>query len=181
MAIDLGWRVASLHRLNDPRVLRIIFPWPNRALVEQEAKEFDLDPYLIAALIRQESAFDAAAMSRAGARGMMQLMPATARGLARQLKVEWSDRLLGVADANVHFGSAHLATMLRQYDGEVVPALAAYNAGGSRVRRWLRFPEAGDWFSFIERIPFPETRGYIQTLLRNRALYAGLYGEWKAP
>ena len=181
LAINLGWRVVSLHRLNDPRVLRIIFPWPNRALVEQEAKEFDLDPYLVAALIRQESAFDAAAMSRSGARGMMQLMPATARGLARQLKVEWSNRLLGVADANIHLGSAHLATMLRQYDDELVPALAAYNAGGSRVRRWLRLPGAGDWFSFIERIPFSETRGYVQTLLRNRALYAGLYGEWKAP
>ena len=177
VAVNLGWRIAGLHRLNDPRVLRIIFPWPNRELVEREAGEFDLDPYLMAALIRQESAFDADATSRAGARGMMQLMPATARGLARQLGVAWDNAFLGVADANVHLGAAHLATMLKQYDGEVVPALAAYNAGGSRVRRWLRFPEAGDWFSFIERVPFPETRGYLRTLLRNRALYEALYGE----
>ena len=177
VAVNLGWRIAGLHRLNDPRVLRIIFPWPNRELVEREAGEFDLDPYLMAALIRQESAFDAAATSRAGARGMMQLMPATARGLARRLGVAWDNAFLEVADANVHLGAAHLARMLKQYDGEVVPALAAYNAGGSRVRRWLRFPEAGDWFSFIERIPFPETRGYLRTLLRNRALYEALYGE----
>lgn len=178
-AVALGWRIAGLHRLNDPRVLRIIFPWPNRQLLEREAREFDLDPFLLAALVRQESAFDADATSRAGARGLMQLMPATARGLARQLGVDWDNAFLGIADANVHLGAAHLVQMLRQYGGEIVPALAAYNAGGSRVRRWLRFPEAraGDWFLFIERIPFAETRGYVQTLLRNRELYSALYGE----
>jgi soluble lytic murein transglycosylase len=159
-------------------VLRIIFPWPHRDLLEREAAEFNLDPFLLVALVRQESAFDADATSRAGARGMMQLMPATARGLARQLHVDWNSTFLGVADANVHLGAAHLAQMLRQYD-EVVLALAAYNAGGSRVRRWMRYPEAraGDWFSFTERIPFPETRGYVQTLLRNRELYRALYGK----
>jgi soluble lytic murein transglycosylase-like protein len=182
-AVAVGWRLASLHRLNDPRVLRIIFPWPNRELLEREAAEFDLDPFLLVALVRQESAFDANATSRAGARGMMQLMPATARGLARQLQVDWENAYLGIADANVHLGAAHLAQMLRQYDGEVVPALAAYNAGGSRMRRWGRYPEARakDWFRFIERIPFPETRGYVQTLLRNRELYKALFGEIENP
>jgi soluble lytic murein transglycosylase len=180
-AVGLGWTVAGRHKLNDPRVLRVIFPWPNRELVNREAGEFDLDPYLMAAMIRQESAFDPDATSRAGARGMMQLMPATARGLARQLRLDWDNTFLGVADANVHMGAAYLAAMLRQYDGEVVPALAAYNAGGSRVRRWLRYPEAGDWPLFIERIPFAETRGYVQTLLRNRAVYRALYSEPPVP
>lgn len=178
-AVAIGWRIVSLHRLNDARVLRIIFPWPNRDLLEREAAEFNLDPFLLAALVRQESVFDADATSRAGARGMMQLMPATARGLARRLQVDWDNAFLGVADANVHLGAAHLAQMLRQYNDQVVPALAAYNAGGSRVRRWMRYPEAqaADWFLFTERIPFPETRGYVQTLLRNRELYRALYGE----
>jgi len=178
-AVGIGWRIAGLHSLNDPRVLRIIFPWPHRDLLEREAAEFNLDPFLLVALVRQESAFDADATSRAGARGMMQLMPATARGLARQLHVDWNSTLLGVADANVHLGAAHLAQMLRQYNDEVVLALAAYNAGGSRVRRWMRYPEAqaGDWFLFTERIPFRETRGYVQTLLRNRELYRALYGK----
>jgi soluble lytic murein transglycosylase len=180
-AVNLGWAVVGRHKLNDPRVLRVIFPWPNRELVNREASEFDLDPYLMAAMIRQESAFDPDATSRAGARGMMQLMPATARGLARQLRLDWDNTFLGVADANVHMGAAYLAAMLRQYDGELVPALAAYNAGGSRVRRWLRYPEAGDWPLFIERIPFPETRGYVQTLLRNRAVYSALYSEPPVP
>ncbi len=178
-AVAIGWRIVGLHRLNDPRVLRIIFPWPNRDLIEREAAEFNIDPFLLVALVRQESAFDADATSRAGARGMMQLMPATARGMARQLRVDWSNTYLGVADANVHLGAAHLAQILRQYDDELVLALAAYNAGGSRVRRWRRFPEAqaADWFLFIERIPFAETRGYVRTLLRNRDLYRALYGE----
>ena len=180
-AVRVGWRIAGLHHLNDPRVLRLIFPFPNRALVEREAEKFDLDPYLMAALIRQESAFDADATSRAGARGMMQLMPATARWLAGRLGVDWDNAFLGIADANVHLGAAHLADQLRRYNGEVVPALAAYNAGGSRANRWLRFPEAGDWFAFIERIPFAETRGYVQTLLRNRAVYRALYGAAAGP
>ena len=158
-------------------VWELFYPLPYREHVEHYALARGLDPYLVAALIRQESAFDAGATSRAGAKGMMQLMPATARGVARQLNVVWSTAFLEVADANMHLGAAHLATMLRQYDGEVVPALAAYNAGGSRVRRWLRFPEAGDWIAFIERIPFPETRGYLRTLIRNRALYEALYGK----
>jgi soluble lytic murein transglycosylase len=175
-AIRLGWRITSDVTLNHPRVVRIIFPWPNRRLVEREAREFGLDPFLVVGLIRQESAFDPDATSRAGARGLMQLMPTTADELARRLGVDWSDDLLGVADANMHLGVAHLSALLRHYDGRVIPTLAAYNAGGTPVARWLRFPEAKDPFLFVERIPYAETRGYVRTVLRNRAIYEALYG-----
>jgi soluble lytic murein transglycosylase len=175
-AIRLGWRITADVTLNHPRVVRIIFPWPNRRLVEREAREFGLDPFLVVGLIRQESAFDPDATSRAGARGLMQLMPTTADELARRLGVDWSDDLLGVADANMHLGVAHLSALLRHYDGRVIPTLAAYNAGGTPVARWLRFPEANDPFLFVERIPYVETRGYVRTVLRNRAIYEALYG-----
>ena len=124
---------------------------------------------LFQALIKQESRFNVAAESPVGAYGLTQLMPGTAKDL-------------GVnphnIEENLRGGARYLRQQLTKF-GDVNKALAAYNAGGSRVTRWLRFPEAKarDWFLFIERIPFAETRGYVQTLLRNRELYSALYGE----
>ena len=176
--ISLGWRAAGRLTLNDPRVLRAIFPWPHRALIVSEARRFALDPYLLAGLIRQESSFKADAESRAGALGLMQLMPSTARGIARRLGVSWDPALTQVADANLHLGAAHLAQLLRRFDGAVVPAVAAYNAGGGAVSRWLRGPRrAEDAALFVERIPYSETRGYVRAVLRNRDLYRALYPE----
>jgi soluble lytic murein transglycosylase len=174
-AVNLGWRVARDRTLNDPRVLRVIFPWPLRSLIEQEAAEHEVDPYLLAGLIRQESNFRPAVISRAGARGLTQLMPSTASWLARQHGIPWDRRYLTTAGLNLHLGTSHLAALLRTYDGDVIPALAAYNAGGRPVARWLRYPEAKDPVRFVERIPYVETRGYLRTVLRNRSLYRGLY------
>lgn len=174
-AVSLGWRAAGELTLNDPRVLRVVFPWPLRDQIEAEARKFNIDPYLLAGLIRQESTFRPAVVSRAGATGLMQLMPRTAAQIARGLRVDWSERLLTVPDANLHLGAAHLATLLRRYRGGEVWALAAYNAGGRPVDRWRRLAGGGDPFLFVERIPYPETRGYVQTVVRNRALYRALY------
>jgi soluble lytic murein transglycosylase len=173
--VALGWRAAERHTLHDRDVLEAVFPWPFRGVVRAEARKLGLDPYLLAAVIRQESMFRPDVTSRAGARGLMQLMPGTAAQTASRLGVAWDEGLLAVADANLHIGAAYLGALLRQYDGEVVPALAAYNAGGRPVARWLRYPEASDPARFVERIPYVETRGYLRSVLRNRALYAALY------
>ena len=175
-AISLGWRAARTLTLNHSRVLRAIYPWPLRDVVVAEAREFGLDAYLLAALIRQESSFDPLARSRAGARGLMQVMPGTARQAANRQGVEWSDQMLRVPDANIHVGAAHLAALLRHYRGEVAVTLAAYNAGLTPVERWRRrFPETRDPVQFTERIPYGETRGYVRTVLRNWSLYRILY------
>ena len=179
-AVSLGWRAAGELTLNDPRVLRVVFPWPLRELIEAEARKFDLDPYLLAGLIRQESTFRPAVVSRAGATGLMQLMPRTAAQIARGLGVDWSERLLTVPDANLHLGAAHFATLLRRYRGDEVWALAAYNAGGRPVDRWRQLAGGADPLLFVERIPYPETRGYVQTVVRNRALYRALYPSGSA-
>lgn len=179
--VTLGWRAAERHTLHDRDVLEAVYPWPFRRAVEAEARKLGLDPYLLAAVIRQESMFRPDVTSRAGARGLMQLMPGTAAQTARRLGVAWDDGLLTVADANLHIGAAYLGALLRQYDGEVVPALAAYNAGGRPVARWLRYPEASDAARFVERIPFVETREYLRSVLRNRALYAALYPGGSEP
>ena len=140
-----------------------------------EARKFDVDPYLVAGLIRQESSFKSGAISRAGALGLMQLMPPTAREVARGLSVEWDQRLLLVADANLHLGVAHFAALLRTYKGDIAPALAAYNAGGTPVRRWLRVPGSDNPVRFVEAVTYSETRGYLKTVIRNSELYRALY------
>ena len=175
VASSLGWRAARGLSLDDPRVLRVIFPFPWRHIIEAEAREFGIDPYLLAAVIRQESGFRRAVVSPAGAWGLMQLMPGTARMTASRLGLPWRKGLLTVPGANVHIGAAHLAMLLRRYRGRVTRALAAYNAGGRPVSRWVRNPGAADAFWFVEEIPYPETRGYVRSVMRNRAVYEALY------
>ncbi len=175
-AVRLGYRAARDLGLNHPRVLRAVFPWPQRELVTAEAAAYGLDPYLVAGLIRQESWFLPTARSRAGAVGYMQLMPATAREVARRTGAEWSDAFLTVADANLHVGCAHLAGLLRRYANDVPSALAAYNAGGTPVDRWRRRPGASDPAQFVELIGYPETQEYVRNVLRHRELYRWLYG-----
>lgn len=180
-AVNLGWRAARVLGLHDARVLRLVFPWPFRDLVESEAQKFNLDPYLLAGLIRQESLFRTGVTSRAGAVGLMQLMPGTALQVAQRLGLEWHEGLLGVADANLHMGAAHLASLLRRYRGDEVLALAAYNAGGRPVEQWRRWNPKQDWVQFVERIPYPETRAYVRTVVRNRTLYRALYPATDRP
>ncbi len=174
-AVRLGWQ-AALRSPNDPRVLRAIFPWPDRGALEAEAQEFGVDPYLLAALVRQESVFDVAALSRAGARGLAQLLPGTAAITARDLDVTFDPSWITLPDYNLHLGAAHLAELLRRFGGRVEVAAAAYNAGAAPVGRWLTRPGADDPDQFLELVPYPETRGYIRAVLRNRELYRALYG-----
>jgi soluble lytic murein transglycosylase len=173
-AVRLGWQ-AFARAPGDGRTLRAIWPWPNRAAVEAEAREFGLDPLLFAALVRQESIFDAEALSPAGARGLAQLLPSTAALTARGLDVTFYPDWITVPDLNLHLGAAHFAELLRRYNGRIDAAIAAYNAGGRPVARWLLLPGAADPDRFLEGITYPETRGYVRSVLRNRALYQALY------
>ena len=173
-AVRLGWQ-AALKAPNDPRVLRAIFPWPNRRAVEGEAAEFGVDPLLLVAIVRQESVFDAQALSPAGARGLAQLLPGTAALTARGLDVTFYPEWITVPDLNLHLGAAHLQELLERFPGRVDAAVAAYNAGTAPVTRWLARPGADDPDQFIESIPYQETRGYVRSVLRNRELYRALY------
>tara|TARA_R110002095_G_scaffold214833_1_gene207660 strand:- start:8596 stop:10755 length:2160 start_codon:yes stop_codon:yes gene_type:complete len=136
-----------------------------------------IEPALMLAITRQESAFAADAISWAGARGLMQLMPGTARAVSRQLKVSYSEPLL-TADPtyNTLLGSSYLAGLIEDFNGSYVLAIAAYNAGPSNVRRWLKEwgdPRAGDidMIDWIEFIPFSETRNYVQRVIENLQVY----------
>lgn len=140
--------------------------------VAEAADRFGLSPALIYAVIRQESLFAGHALSRAGAQGLMQLMPATARRMADSLG--WDDYDVGRPRDNILLGSCHLAELLRATGGRLPVALAGYNAGLDRARRWWRTARGTD--EFIERIGFTETRGFVRSVLSHLAHYETLYG-----
>ena len=96
---------------------------------------------------------------------------------ARGLDVAFAAHLITVPDLNLHLGAAHRAELLRRFDGRVDAALAAYNAGSRPALRWLERPDAADPDQFIELITYPQTRGYVRSVLRNRDLYRALYGS----
>ncbi|HEX2168630.1 MAG TPA: transglycosylase SLT domain-containing protein [Longimicrobiales bacterium] len=176
-AIRIGLRLQGSNT-PDRRLLRILYPFPYRTLITEEARARELDPFTVAALIRQESMFEARITSPAGARGLMQIMPATARELAEAAGIEdWHDELLYHPEINVHLGTRYVAEQMEEYDGSLPSVFSAYNAGPHRVEWWSEFPEYGDEELFTERIPYAETRGYVRILTRNQAIYRGLYGS----
>lgn len=175
-AINLGWDIYRRAGAWNQRLLRVVYPFPFRQMVLPEARRLDLDPYLVAGLIRQESAFSPAVRSGAGATGLMQVMPETGRMLAREVGLgEYDPEMLEHPELNVHLGTRYLAAMLNRFDGVLPLVLSAYNAGPTRAARWRDFPEARDMELFVERVPYGETRDYIRRVLTNRALYQALY------
>lgn len=159
---------------------RGLYPLPARQALETAAREADLDPFLLAGLIRQESLFDAQARSTADARGLMQVLPSVGAGYAKRSGLsDWDPVLLYQPDVNLDFGVRHFQDAMRRYE-RVEMALAAYNAGTPRVDRWRELRGTKDDPEvFIERIPFVETRDYVRRILRNQAFYRFLYT--KAP
>jgi len=158
-------------------ILYGFFPLPYWEEVEECAARHGVDPLLIESIMRQESAFDHRAISPAGARGLLQLLPATA------LKVDTAVEPGGAGpgrlfdpNVNIAVGTQHFAEVLHLAGGNVVLALAAYNAGEHKIDEWQsRFP-TGDMEEFIEQIPYAETRQYVKKVLRNHAVYTALYG-----
>jgi soluble lytic murein transglycosylase len=163
----------------NPRLLRILYPYPYRELIQAEAEEREFASSIAAALVRQESMFEARITSHVGARGLMQIMPATGAELAEAYGLEaWDRDYLYQPEINAHLGAGYIADGLDAYDGSLPAVFAAYNAGPHQVEQWRTFPEFdADDELFTERIPFRETRDYVKKLTRNRALYEGLYGE----
>jgi soluble lytic murein transglycosylase len=167
----------------DGRLLRVVFPFPYRELLQAEADRADVDPFLLAALVRQESSFNPRARSWVGATGLSQIMPATGQWLAPGAGVSNFDpSLLAVPEINLRMGARYLRDQLRRYGGKRDLALAAYNAGPSRADRWRReLGYGGDPDRFRERIPFDETREYVQVVIRNSVVYRRLYGGERSP
>jgi peptidoglycan lytic transglycosylase len=175
-----GYFTAEIPQIPRP-VWEGLFPRPFWDELKRDAAANRLDPHLVASLIRQESEFNPAAISRANAMGLMQLLPSVGKGLAKEMKIKHfsSDELL-VANTNLQLGTRYFRHMVDHYDGQVEYALAAYNAGEDRVDDWRKNGNFADVEEFVESIPFTETREYVQAILRNAALYKLLYSKLAA-
>ena len=163
----------------------LAFPFEFEAQIQKQAKRYNLSPHLVRGLIRQESSFRPRAVSPANAAGLMQIVPITAKDIARFLK--WKKPLnipedMFDPDLNIRFGSSYMSRMVNAFDGHVPLALAAYNAGIGRMRRWINqrpdlgvdekkldsSPESEIW---IDELPWKETRHYVKAVLRNYFIY----------
>ncbi|HEV8487211.1 MAG TPA: transglycosylase SLT domain-containing protein [Blastocatellia bacterium] len=155
----------------------IFFPLSDWETIKREAKQYGIDPYVAAGLIRQESVFNPNAVSRVGARGLMQVMPATGLLIAkRQGTGSITAADLFNPSLNIKLGMNYLAQMIGQL-GRIEYAAAGYNAGPGRAKRWVAERGSLDIEDWIESIPFTETRGYVQGVLRYAANYRRLYKE----
>ncbi|ENM5854271.1 murein transglycosylase [Vibrio mimicus] len=180
-AANAGWHQMTITAtisasLWDNNQLR--FPVVHQNLFNLHGQKNGIDPITLMSLARQESAMDSDAQSPVGARGLMQIMPDTARYTARKYQLSYSnpDELYQVGK-NIEIGSRYLSSLLERYDQNRILAFAAYNAGPSRVDTWLKRSQGKlDAYGFIEAIPFAETRGYVQNILMFETYYRDLMG-----
>jgi soluble lytic murein transglycosylase len=173
--------LAGFATTGDPALPRayweMLYPFGWRAAIDAAARRAGLDPFLVAAVVREESSYDPRAVSRAGARGLMQLMPGTAQPLAAARG--WplgGGALLDDPRANLEMGTAFLAGLIREFSDPRL-ALAAYNAGPGRARAWWQARRTNDLETWVEQIPFDETRRYVKRVLLSWEEYRRVYGE----
>lgn len=154
-----------------------LYPYDYRSYIETSAAQQRADPFLVAAVIKHESKFQSTARSDGGAVGLMQLMPQTAAWIAGQLGEPFTEDYLYDPALNIRYGVWYLAELEREFGGNDILALAAYNAGRGNVRDWM---ERSHWtyqFDEIDAIPYPETRLYVRRVLEDREQYKRLYDE----
>jgi soluble lytic murein transglycosylase len=179
VAVILGLIAVIVMVVGSDWFWRLLYPIYHQETIKQAAERYNLDPLLIAAIIRVESKFRAENVSKVGAVGLMQLMPETADWVARESDIPYS----GVEDladpkTNIYMGSWYLANLYKQFHGNQAVVVAAYNAGPGRVSRWI---SQGVWDGRLEtseKIPVGETRHYIQRVFFSYQKYKELYPDF---
>ncbi|NEO27138.1 MAG: transglycosylase SLT domain-containing protein, partial [Kamptonema sp. SIO4C4] len=151
-----------------------LFPFPYQSLILEGAEQNQLNPLLVVSLIRQESRFEPEIRSSAGALGLMQVMPDTADWIVDQTEMS-EDYSLTNPEDNIRFGTWFLAFTHREYNNNSLLAIASYNAGPGNVNEWVQRFDVEDPDEFVEQIPFPETKGYVETVFGNYWNYLRLY------
>ncbi len=182
---DLAIRVAKLAERRGQYLPDAGYPVLTPPKTPKKTNGIAIESPLVLALIRQESAFYTVARSGAGAMGMMQLMPATAKRVAKQVGLRYTRaKLINDPEFNMQVGQSYISGLLKSFDGSYILSLAAYNAGPRRARAWVKAngapndPEV-DPIDWVEAIPFEETRNYVQRVLENLQVYRSLLAETK--
>ncbi len=179
-AISLSWGISrkNHHDSISPSLVGILFPKPYIEKARQESAQYNLSPYLVLGLMRQESAFNRKVVSSARAIGLMQLLPTTATRVARSMGTKPPDQNdLKKPEVNIQLGVKYLSGLLNDFEDNIIFALASYNAGPSKVKQWMEVRSHLKPLEFMESIPYKETRNYVKKVLRNYVIYKTLYGE----
>ncbi|HBG46573.1 MAG TPA: hypothetical protein DDW94_06225 [Deltaproteobacteria bacterium] len=169
-----AYRLYRSHLSNDLAQAHLGFPLSLVDRVRQRGAP--TDPFLVAAVAREESHFNPAAVSPVGAMGLMQIMPSTGSGIARELGVHFDRERLLEADTSIRFGSWYLDRLLERFNGDLALTVAGYNAGPNAAARWARTLPA-ELDEFVESIPYGETRAYTKRVLRSYAEFLRIAGE----
>jgi len=174
---SVRWGARGLQAEPSVRAYTLAYPRPFADETQAAAAEFGLDPYLIWAVMREESRFQAEAVSRAGAMGLMQIMPATGRDIASRLKVTMAEGDLFEPGLNIRFGAFYLKSRMEMFGNDQDRALAAYNAGSGNVQKWIATPLGATLAGFPTAISFLETREYITRVRNSYQTYRWLYSQ----
>lgn len=162
--------------LTFPRWIKIFYPQPHSEIVFSAAYKYDIDPYLVFAIVRAESKYQTSAQSPVGARGLMQIMPDTGKWIAEQQGMqEFDPNTLHDPEVNIALGCWYLADLSREFDQRLPLVIAAYNAGRGNVAEWLL---QGIWDGNpdeLDKIPYEETRTYVENVLKNYEAYRAIY------
>ena len=179
-AISLSWGISrkNHHDSISPSLAKILFPKPYVEKAKQESSQYNLSPYLVMGLMRQESAFNKRVVSSANAIGLMQLLPTTATRVARSMRAELpAPNDLKKPAVNIQLGVKYLSGLLKNFNDNIIFSLASYNAGPGKVKQWMTIRSELKPLEFMESIPYKETRNYVKKVLRNYVIYKTLYGN----
>lgn len=159
----------------DDIIMKKIYPLKYSEYVEKYAKEYNIDKYMVYAIIKAESNFDENAKSSSDAIGLMQIMETTAIETARKMDLEVTEEDLFKPDLNINIGLKYFTYLLNQYDNNYPLAIIAYNAGMGNVDSWIKNGTIKEDGTDIENVPYKETNNYVRKILRDYEIYKGLY------
>lgn len=164
--------------LNFPSFEKVIYPYPNQAIIENYAKQYGVDPLFVVSVIREESKFLSKSESHKGAKGLMQLMPNTAQSIADSLGDKtYSEKDLLKPEKNIQYGTWYLASLQKVFANNMTLVTAAYNGGRGHVQEWIDDDLIDPNNIRLQDIPFKETRDYVGRVLKSYEKYTKLYGK----
>lgn len=169
-----GWKLWN----SDMVQMRFVYMWPHQQEILYYSERNKIDPFLIAAIIKNESGYDGKAVSNVGAVGLMQIMPETGRWIAEQMGLKnYRDDDLYLTKTNIRMGCWYVGELEHEFQGNLTLAVIAYNAGRGQTKAWM---EENNWdydFNRIEEIPYPDTKEYVTKVLRDRDKYYLYYRD----
>lgn len=163
---------------NTDWILRTIYPIHYQELIQKYSQEYEVDPYLITSIMKNESKFNPEAVSRKDAKGLMQVAPITGEWASEQLNIEnYSQNMLFEPELNIKIGVWYLTVLKREFGDNMGTIVAGYNAGNGNVKKWLQDPQYSEDGKTLKEIPFYETKIYQKKVLRDYRIYKKIYKE----